>query len=136
MVAAGLSRSSVIAITRSTIERVAEPLAARGHIARGYIGVAIQPVAIPNALKQQLGLTQESGVMILNVEENGPAAQTGLLIGDVLLTLGDNPVSSPEDLHAALGPDSVGKQLPARVLRGGKLHEATVVVSERPGKRQ
>ena len=130
LVAGGLSRSSVIAIPRGTIERAAESLATRGRITRGYLGIGLQTVAIPEAL--QLG--QESGIMAVHVEESGPAAQAGLMLGDVLLHVGEMPVTTVEALHAALGSDSVGKQVKLKFLRGGAVHEAAATVGERPGK--
>ena len=75
IVAAGLSRSSVIGITRATIDRVAEPLSTRGHIPRGYLGIGLQTVSIPPALKQQLEIEQHTGIMALSVEETGPAPE-------------------------------------------------------------
>lgn len=134
MVAAGLSRSSVIAITGSTIERVAEALSTKGHIARGYLGIGLQPVAIPEVLKQQLDIEQDSGLMTLNVEDNGPVGRAGVVIGDVILSLGDRPVTDLEALHSLLDSSTVGKQLPLRVMRGGSLQQLSVTVAERPVK--
>ena len=134
IVAGGLSRSSVIAITRGTLERVAETLATKGRIARGYLGIGLQPVAIPLAIKQALQLTQDSGVMALSVEEGGPGARAGLVMGDVLLAIGEHPVTGVEALQAALDPGTVGKQLPLAILRGGTLQHLSVTVAERPGK--
>jgi serine protease Do len=134
IVSAGLSRSSVIAITRATIERVAPSLASKGRVARGYLGVGLQAVSVPNPLKQQLNLNQSSGVMILNVEENGPAARAGVVMGDVIISLAGREITGPEALHAALDPDSVGKDLLLRILRGGALKELSVAVAERPGR--
>jgi S1-C subfamily serine protease len=134
IVSAGLSRSSVLAITTSTINRVAEALSTKGHLARGYLGIGLQSVAIPQALKQKLNIAQDTGIMALNVEENGPAALGGMLIGDVVLSLGEHAIESAEALHAALDPASVGKQLAVKVLRGGTLQQLTVTVAERPGK--
>jgi S1-C subfamily serine protease len=133
IVAAGLSRSSVIAITTSTIERVAETLSTKGYLPRGYLGIGLQTVAIPHTLKQQLNIAQDTGIMALNVEENGPASQAGVLMGDVVLLLGQRSINSAEDLHAVLDPGSVGKQMPLQVLRGGTLQQLTVTVAERPG---
>jgi S1-C subfamily serine protease len=132
MVAGGLSRSSVLAITRRTIERVADVLASKGRVARGYIGVGIQPVAIPAALRQQFNLTQETAVMALSVEENGPAARAGVTMGDVIVKLAGHEITSPEALHGVLDPGSVGQQLAVSILRSGALHELTVTVAERP----
>jgi len=134
IVAGGLSRSSVLAITRRTIERVAEALSSKGRVARGYIGVGVQPVAIPSALRQQLKIEQETGVMALSVEDGGPAAQAGIMMGDVLVTLDGHAVTSPEALHAVLDPSSVGKKISASILRGGALQQVTIAVAERPVK--
>jgi S1-C subfamily serine protease len=134
IVAGGLSRSSVLAITRRTIDRVAEALSVRGRVVRGYIGVGVQTVAIPAAAKQQLNLTQDTGIMVLSVEEGGPAGSAGVMMGDVLVSLGTHAMTSPEALHAILDPTSVGKQYEASVLRGGALQKFTVTVGERPVK--
>jgi S1-C subfamily serine protease len=135
IVAGGLSRSSVIAITRSTIERVAEPLSAKGHVARGYIGVAVQSVAIPPSLKQQLGIRQDTAVITLHIEENGPAARAGMVIGDILLSLGDHEITGPDVLHGVLDPDSVAKTFSARILRAGAVQQISITVEERPARR-
>jgi S1-C subfamily serine protease len=134
IVAGGLSRSSVLTITRRTIERVAEALSSRGRIARGYIGIGVQTVAIPAAVKQQFNIAQDTGIMTLSVEENGPAASAGIMMGDVIVTLGSHAMTSPDALHAILDPSSVGKQFTASVLRGGALHQFPVIVGERPVK--
>lgn len=132
IVAAGLSRSSVLAITAATILRVAEPLSSKGRLARGYLGISLQPVAVPQAVKQEFHLTQETSIIALSVEENSPAAHAGMLIGDVVLSLGGREINGAEALHAVLDPGSVGKQLPLQILRGGTLQQLTVTVAERP----
>ena len=134
IVSGGLSRSSVIAITKSTAERVAQGLSTQGRMARGYLGVGLQPVAIPNAVKQQLNLAQDSGVMIVSVEENGPAAKAGLMMGDVLLAVGEDRTTSVEALHAALDSSTVGRAMSASFLRVGAFHQTTVTPAERPQK--
>lgn len=134
IVSGGLSRSSVLAITRGTLERVGGTLSTKGRVARGYLGIGLQPVAIPQALQDELKLEQQSGVMALSVEDGGPGAEAGLLMGDVLLSLGGQAITGVEALQAALDPESVGKQLPLTVLRGGALQQLNVTVAERPGK--
>jgi S1-C subfamily serine protease len=134
IVSGGLSRSSVIVITRRTIDRVAEALNTRGRVARGYIGIGLQPVAIPQALKTKFNIEQETGIMALSVEENGPAAQAGMMMGDVLIALNNRPVTGADALHAALDPTSVGQQFTAVILRGADRHELPVTIGERPSK--
>ena len=72
--------------------------------------------------------------MALSVEESGPAAKAGIMMGDVIVTLGGHAITSPEALHAALDPSSVGKVIEAAVLRGGSLQQLTVTIGERPFK--
>ncbi len=132
IVAAGLSRSSVLAVTRTTIDRVAEALSTKGRIARGYLGIGLQPVAIAESLRQQLGIQQPVGIMALTVEDGGPGARGGMLMGDVVLSLGGHETASVEALHAILNPSSVGRQMTASVLRAGVLHQITVTIAERP----
>jgi S1-C subfamily serine protease len=71
--------------------------------------------------------------MTVSVDANAPAGKAGLLIGDVLLDLGGEPVHRPESVRALLA-DAVGRALPARVLRGGELMNLEITVAERQGK--
>ena len=61
-----------------------------------------------------------------------PAAAAGVLVGDVLLEFDGHPVESPEELLDLLLGDRVGRQVPLRILRGGRPIDATVAVGERP----
>src|SRR3989441_3778013 len=68
-------RGKVLVIPAATVERVLPALLKDGHIARGWLGVARQPVAVPDALHEQAG--QPSGVMVMSIVEDGPAAKAG-----------------------------------------------------------
>ena len=70
--------------------------------------------------------------MALTVQDAGPAATAGMLIGDVLLSLGEQTITGPEALHAALDSTSVGKQWALRILRGGVVQHLSVTIVERP----
>lgn len=114
----GLSRRQLLSVPASTIERVVDALLARGgRIPRGYLGVHLQ--AIP------------SGVIILGIEPGGPADRGGLIVGDVITTLGGEKVQDVADVHGRLGPGSVGATLPVDVLRGGAPVTVNVAVAER-----
>jgi S1-C subfamily serine protease len=71
-------------------------------------------------------------VIVLSVEPGGPAEKAGLLIGDVLVALDGAPVSDTDEVQAALGPERVGQDLSASVIRGGQLARLTIKVGERP----
>ncbi len=124
-------RGAGLAIPLETVERVATALQTYGRVRRGFLGLGSQPVALPSGLRGQLGLSQESGLLISNVESGGPAEQAGFLVGDVLVALGGEPIRHTDDLLAQLGPDRVGQTTTARVIRGGALRDLSVTIGER-----
>lgn len=134
LVSTGLSRTSVLAVTRRTVDRVAQKLLDHGYVGRGFLGVALQPVALPGDLKQKLKLNQDTAVMLLGVEPNGPAASAGLIMGDILLETGNRVISDAETLAEALDSASIGQALSFRVLRAGAIQEVQVRIGERSRK--
>ena len=127
-------RRTVITIPASTINRVVDQLLAKGHIARGYLGLGMQPVRLPESLKNTLNLSSLGGVIVVNVESEGPADKSGVLIGDVLVAIDGTPVSDTSDIQVLLGSQTVGKTLNVQIVRGGTLVEVALTVGERQGK--
>jgi S1-C subfamily serine protease len=134
LVSTGLSRTSVLAVTRRTVDRVAQKLLDHGYVGRGFLGVALQPVALPRDLKEKLKLDQDTAIMLLGIEPNGPAASAGLLMGDILLQAGSSVISDAETLATLLDHATIGESLNLRVLRAGTVLEVKVRVGERPRK--
>jgi S1-C subfamily serine protease len=118
-----LSRIAGVAIPASTIDRVVNEILARGRVRRGYLGVGLQPVELPDHHK---------GLIVLSLEPEGPAGKAGVLIGDVLLSLGGRKVADTEDIQTALEGTQVGGPIAAEVLRGGAAKTITITVGERP----
>ncbi len=127
----GLSRGVALAIPTTTIKRVADALLTRGHISRGYLGVGLQPVQLPSDLAAKLSLTQTGGLMLVSVDGEGPGAKGGLLLGDILITLNEIAVDDTNQVQQLLDPESVGKTLAGRVIRGGQLQSVTLTIGER-----
>ena len=115
---------------------MAGQLLARGHVARGWLGIATQPVRLPPPLRQSLGTEADGGLVVVNVEPESPADRGGLLLGDILIALDDVPVRDPGDVLAALGGDRIGKVVTLRVARGGRAEQVSVTVGERPRARR
>ena len=128
-----LSRASVFAIPHGTVERAVRALVAHGRIPQGYLGAGLQPISLPEHLTKSLGLSVSAGLMTVSVDQEAPAGKAGLLIGDVLLDLGGQPVHRPESIRPLLA-EAVGKTLSARILRGGVLVNLEVTVAERQGR--
>jgi S1-C subfamily serine protease len=124
-----LLRGISLTIPATTIKSVVETLLAKGRISRGYLGVGAQPVRLPAALAKQLN--QETGLLIVSVEPGGPAEKANLMLGDVIVALGNDPVRHLDDLLAALSGDRVGTTVPVRIVRGGQTMELKATVGER-----
>ena len=127
----GLSHNSALTIPVSMAWRVAEALAQHGTLKRGYLGIRTQPVEIPEAARAALQRDQKTGLLVLWLEENGPAQKGGLFVGDTIVAVAGKPAGDPDDLFAVLTSDTVGKALPVEVLRGGKPETVSVTVGER-----
>ena len=127
----GLTRGSSLTIPVKVAWRIADALAKHGSVKRGYLGVRTQPVEIPEAARKSLKREQTSGLLILWLEENGPAQQGGLFVGDTIVAVGNQPVGDPDDLFSALNSDTVGKTIAVEVLRGGRPETVAVTVGER-----
>ena len=125
-----LARGVAITVPTPTIQRVVEAVLANGRVRWGYLGVGAQPVALPSTIGEQL--KQETGLLLVSVEDEGPAARSGLLLGDTIVELAGQPVRHLDDLQGLLDGDRVGTTVPIKVLRAGAIHEITVVVGERP----
>jgi S1-C subfamily serine protease len=128
----GLSRNMGLTIPAATVNRVVEQLLSTGHIARGYLGVGLQPVRLPDTLKQAVGVTSDTGVIVISIESGGPAEKAGLFIGDILITLDGTPTTDTDAVQALLGPERIGTSLAAKVARGGAPVDVAITVGERP----
>jgi S1-C subfamily serine protease len=122
-------RRSVMTIPTATVNSVVDQLLSKGRIARGFLGVALQPVKLPNVPGPSAGAAR--GLLVIMIEPGGPAEKGGLTVGDVVLAFGDQLVAETADLQGALDPEQIGKTLKLRILRGGQPNELAVTVAER-----
>ncbi|WP_138505809.1 S1C family serine protease [Nostoc sp. PA-18-2419] len=126
-------RGTALTIPTATVDRVVNQLITKGRISKGYLGVGMQPVRLPNNLKIALNLSSATGVIVVNVESSGPADNSGVLLGDVLVTFDGVTVSDTGDVLALLNnSDRIGKAVNVQIVRGGVLVELAIIVGERP----
>ncbi len=119
-----------VVIPASIAWKTAAAVLEHGRVKRGYLGVAGQPVTLP---AHQRGDTDRDGaLLVVAVTDDGPAAKAGMLVGDVVLTLDEAPIESPEELMDLLLAKGAGHRATLRLLRGGRALELTVAVGERP----
>lgn len=127
----GLTRGSSLTIPVKVAWRIADALAKHGTVKRGYLGVRTQPVDVPESARAALKREQSHGLLVLWLEEGGPAEKAGLLVGDILVAVSGQAVGDADDLFSALGSDTVGKSIAVEVLRGGRPATVSVTVGER-----
>ncbi len=124
-----LMRGTSITVPTETVQRVAEALLEHGHIKRGYLGITAQTVHLQESTAESVD--QTSGLLVANVETGSPAAEAGVLQGDVIIQLDDTPTRSMEQLLALLSGSIVGTQATLKLIRGGAVQEVTVTIGER-----
>ncbi len=125
-----LARGVSVTIPTSTVKRVVETLLSGGKIQRGYLGIGTQPVRLnPELVKQA---NQEIGLLIVNVAGASPAEKGGLLLGDIIISLGGRPSHSIDDMITTISSSPVGQPLSIGVIRAGKMSELKVPVGEHP----
>ena len=120
----------VLAIPAATVARIVPLLLEKGCVPRGWLGLALQPIAVPDALVTEAG--QPVGTMVMSTIDGGPAAQAGIKAGDIVLTVNGAPVRGRRRLAAQLGEESVGQAAQLRLIRGGEIMTLEVLVSTRP----
>ncbi len=116
-------RRRTLVIPMATIDRVADLLATKGRIARGYLGLGLQPVKLDGG---------GTGAMAISVDPKGPGAGAGIRQGDVIVAWNGEPIRGVHQLVRALGPDSVGESVRLTLRRAGEPIEATLTIGERP----
>jgi len=117
-----LSRIAGLAIPAANVNRVVDEILSRGRVSRGYLGVGLQPVELPDHHK---------GLIVLSLEPGGPAAKAGLMIGDILTAVGGMEAGDTDDVQLALEKHGAGSRVEAAILRGGESRTVSVEVGER-----
>ena len=120
----------VLVIPSSTVDAVIEPLLSKGRVERGWLGAALQPVLVPEGLQSETGAPR--GLMVMSLSKGGPAAQANLHVGDILVAIGGQSVTSPAMVAQRLGPETVGQQIELRLIRAGNLVSQQVTIGARP----
>ncbi|HEX6792525.1 MAG TPA: S1C family serine protease [Casimicrobiaceae bacterium] len=116
-------RRRVLVIPSATIDRIATKLDAEGRIARGYLGLGLQPVRIEG---------DGVGAMVMSADASGPGARAGLRQGDVISQWNGHAIEGVGSMLRELGPDSVGTVVRVQAIRGGEPIDFEVTIAARP----
>jgi S1-C subfamily serine protease len=126
---AGLFRGAAVVVPAATVRRVAEALAAHGHVRRGFLGVGTLPVRL--APDQEKALGQPSALLVTSVQPDTGAGRAGVLLGDALLAFDGHPLHRPGDLFGRLDEEAIGRTVTLRLLRAGAVADVPVTVGAR-----
>src|ERR1700675_1058853 len=126
------ARFGAIAVPASSINKITDTLLQKGHIPRGYLGVGLQPVRLPDALREKLKWNEKTAAIVMDVHPGGPADKAGIVIGDILISLAGHPVTRLEEIQSHLAGEAIGNTLPLKFVRGGAIQDASIAIAERP----
>ncbi len=124
-----LLRRHSLGIPTSTLRRVVDALLTRGRLQRGYLGIVSYPVRLSPSMEKSAG--QSTGLLVAQVQPDSPADKGGVVLGDVLVSFGDKPVTHVGELFELLDDDRIGAEVVARVLRGGEARDLKITVGAR-----
>ncbi len=127
----GGSVGLAFAIPSETVQAVVDQLRTDGKVARGYLGVQIQPVT--QDIAEGLGLDKAKGALVDHAENGTPAAKAGLKSGDVIDKVNGETVESARELSRKIAGMKPGAKVELGYLRGGKSDTATVTLGSLPG---
>ena len=130
----GLGRGRAITIPVSTVNRTVDELLEKGHIARPYLGLAMQAVAIPEALRSKFKSAPAGGLLVIHVEAGGPADKAGIVLGDVIVELQGKPALDTENVQDVLASARIGQSLGTTIMRAGVPLDLSIRLGERPAR--
>jgi S1-C subfamily serine protease len=129
MTTTALLRGLPVVVPSPSLWEIAGALATSQGVKRGYLGIGIQPVRLPDRHRAGRG---DRGVLIVSVAPGGAADRAGLLVGDIVVGFNDRAVSTADDLQDALAAAAPDVSASVEVLRGGAVQRVALVVGERP----
>jgi S1-C subfamily serine protease len=125
-------RQRALAIPTSTIERAVDQLLARGHVFRAYLGAGLRPLRRERRQDGSPAAGGGRGVLVVDLDPEGPAKKAGLLLGDVITSWSGKSIEHVRDVMDLLAPESVGTTVDLGLVRGGATATLQVILGERP----
>jgi len=119
-----------VAVSADSLKETVGKISKDGRVKKGFLGVFVEPVELPDELASSAEVGQEEGLLVRSVEAGSPARAAGVVMGDVILKLGDVKVTDEYELHKALSGEVVGRQVTLRVLRSEKVTDLRITPGE------
>jgi S1-C subfamily serine protease len=126
-----LARQAVITIPAQTINRVVDAVLELGHVPHPFLGLAMQPIPIPEPAQELFPDGAEETLLVTHVEPKAPAALAGVMVGDVIVLFNGEPVHGVREILRRIRASRIGDTISLAVLRGGAKLDLTVSVADR-----
>lgn len=126
-----LARQAVITIPAQTIHRVVDAVLELGHVPRPFLGLAMQPIPIPEPAQELFPDGEDETLLVTHVEPKAPAARAGVMVGDVIVSFNGEPVHGVREILHLIRASRIGDTISLAVLRGGAKLDLTVSVADR-----
>ena len=127
----GFAPGASLAVPAAAAWQIAQAIQQFGRVKRGFLGIQSQPVELPAGASSGLGREQKLGLLLSMVERGQPADSAGLMVGDILVAIDNQPLETHEQLVQWLAAGTAGKTASLEVLRGGRLANLSVKIGER-----
>jgi S1-C subfamily serine protease len=118
-------RGFPVGLPATKVWEIASALASNQGVRRGFLGVSVHPVRLP----QRQG---DRGLLVFGLARDGAADRAGVLVGDVIVRFNDHEVADADALQDALAGVEPGKEVTLGILRGGAPQQVSVTIRERP----
>jgi S1-C subfamily serine protease len=125
-------RYAALTLPANLIDRTVTQVLSGTRLQQGYLGLGLQPLRLPESMQTRLPRPQASAVIVISLEAGGPTEQAGILLGDILLQLGEAGIQDLSDLYPLLEAEQVGQTFTAQILRGGSLLALPLTIGARP----
>ena len=119
------------AVAANTAQFVLGEIVRHGRVRRAYLGIGAGTVPLPRRVALRLGLEQATGAVVTAIAQGGPASETGMLTGDIILSIDGAPVAGADDIVRLLGAERIGRTIPIDVLRRSDRRRFWVGLMER-----
>jgi len=127
-----LARAAAITVPVATVDRIVNEIVEHGGVFRPYLGLAMQPVSLPEELASKVKAGRDSALMVMQVEPTSPSAEAGMMLGDIIVSVNAQSVSGIEQIQHALTAARRGDSVELGYVRGGQLASAKVKLADRP----
>lgn len=125
----GFARGISVAVSTARVDATVETLLAHGRMRQGFLGIGAQPVRLPDDVIEASG--QETGLILVSVEKDSPAASGGLVVGDIIVSLDGVPTPDLDALISLLTGERVGREVPLAIVRGGQQQTRSINIGEK-----